>query len=645
MTADGTTSLINSPRSRPLALALLLAIVAAGALFIWWSVVRADRAMRSETLQQARLAARAVNLQHVQALSGTAADIGTSAYWRLKEQLASNRSANSKCRFMGLMGRKPDRTVFFFVDSETPYSKDYSPPGQVYEEAPEDCQRVFDAKTEAAVVLATDRWGVWISPLVPITDPQTGTVIAVLGMAIDARDWKWAVAARAALPVGLILMLLIGAATVYANVGRGIAAPKPVLRRLLLPLTAILTLLLAGAGALLYHQYQHLMTENIADQMATISRELRVDLENQSAGLAAAVQPIVADPRLPQALRAGDADSLLATWRGLYESLHRENHVTHLYFLDKNRVCLLRVHEPARRGDRIERFTARTAERTGKPASGIEIGSRGTLTLRVVQPVFAGGTIVGYVEMGRELEDVLQARRDRAGLELAATIDKQHLDRKSWEQVMRLLGRDADWDRLTQSVVIYASQGRLPDAFSSWADQPKGTYSLGEMDREIVYQGKTWRVFASPLLDASGQEIGKLLVMRDMTADQDEFASLLVLGGTSGGVLLTLLLAFMFVLLRQVDVGILAQQKELRESEERFRSAFQYSAIGMALVSLDGRWLKVNFKLCSMLGYGEAELLAKTFQDITHPDDLEVDLSFVRQLLAGEIETYDTLSH
>jgi PAS domain S-box-containing protein len=78
----------------------------------------------------------------------------------------------------------------------------------------------------------------------------------------------------------------------------------------------------------------------------------------------------------------------------------------------------------------------------------------------------------------------------------------------------------------------------------------------------------------------------------------------------------------------------------LRESEERFRSAFQYSAIGMALVSLEGKWLRVNSRLSAILGYSEDELLTKTFQDITHPDDLKVDLDYVRQMLDGEIETY-----
>lgn len=78
----------------------------------------------------------------------------------------------------------------------------------------------------------------------------------------------------------------------------------------------------------------------------------------------------------------------------------------------------------------------------------------------------------------------------------------------------------------------------------------------------------------------------------------------------------------------------------LRQSEERFRNAFDTAPIGMALVGVDGRFLEVNEALCEMLGYEESELLDLTFGDITHPDDLEPDLGYVDQLIKGEIDHY-----
>jgi PAS domain S-box-containing protein len=79
----------------------------------------------------------------------------------------------------------------------------------------------------------------------------------------------------------------------------------------------------------------------------------------------------------------------------------------------------------------------------------------------------------------------------------------------------------------------------------------------------------------------------------------------------------------------------------LRDAEEVFQRAFANAPIGMALVSPDGRWLQVNDAVCEMTGYPREELLTKTFQDITHPDDLDADLDQVRRMLAAEITTYD----
>ncbi|NII11949.1 GGDEF and EAL domain-containing protein [Oleiagrimonas sp. C23AA] len=81
-------------------------------------------------------------------------------------------------------------------------------------------------------------------------------------------------------------------------------------------------------------------------------------------------------------------------------------------------------------------------------------------------------------------------------------------------------------------------------------------------------------------------------------------------------------------------------EQRLRESEARFSGAFAHAAIGMALVSTDGGWLQVNPALCRMLGYEEGELLTTTFQDITHPDDLEKDMGLLYETLEGKRRSY-----
>lgn len=99
------------------------------------------------------------------------------------------------------------------------------------------------------------------------------------------------------------------------------------------------------------------------------------------------------------------------------------------------------------------------------------------------------------------------------------------------------------------------------------------------------------------------------------------------------------------ILVFPICVAYLTEQNrrdrvELRVSERRFRQAMEHSAIGMALIGLDGRWQQFNRAICELTGYDAEELARISFQDITHPDDLEADLRQVARLLAGEIDSY-----
>ncbi|MEO7887190.1 MAG: PAS domain S-box protein, partial [Polaromonas sp.] len=75
-------------------------------------------------------------------------------------------------------------------------------------------------------------------------------------------------------------------------------------------------------------------------------------------------------------------------------------------------------------------------------------------------------------------------------------------------------------------------------------------------------------------------------------------------------------------------------------SDKQFSNAFEHASIGMTLIGIDSRRLKVNTAFCQMLGYSEAEMLSRTIYDLTHPDDIEWDLEQRRRALAGEIESF-----
>jgi len=87
--------------------------------------------------------------------------------------------------------------------------------------------------------------------------------------------------------------------------------------------------------------------------------------------------------------------------------------------------------------------------------------------------------------------------------------------------------------------------------------------------------------------------------------------------------------------------GPQTSEEALRESEERFQRAFQYSPVGMGIVALDGRFVRVNPALCRIGGYSQDELLSRRFEDVVPADELEIHRDEVRKLLRGESESYE----
>ena len=565
-------------RSHP---ALLAIFCIACLLLAWWVVQQADADMRQSLIQQAQLVARSLDHGHIAALTGGKADLATPSYRRIKEQLVAAGAVHPQYRSVYLLVRSAEGRVVFLADSKPADPPDHASPGTVFEEVSAGFLRVFDARIPVVDGPVADRHGTRIAALIPLIDPGSGRA-TVLGLDVDARAWALEVAARSALPIGLMLVLLILAAAVLAANRAGNAAPRPVLKRLLPPLVVLLLLLFGIAASLLWHEHRGNLQRQLTATNRAIAAELQMDLKNHTQALATVIRTLTAEPRLQEALAQTDTNRLLADWLPLYDSLHREQNLTHFYFFDPQRICRLRLHKPEKHGDLINRFTLLEAERTGATASGLEIGPLGLVTLRVVRPVYRVGQFVGYVELGKEIEEILHDRHRHSGSHLAVTLKKDLVDRPQWEESLRSLGREAEWNRLERRVINYTSLGpRLPDAFVPLAAHGEGHPT--EMD--LTLADTTWRASALPLTDASGSHIGDLLVLTDITNVTAAFGQRLRLGATTTGVLLAAIVSFLVVLLRNTDHDIAAQLAVSRERTRR--KARQREAIAQLVVDAD----------------------------------------------------------
>lgn len=186
---------------------IALIIIVAGVFLAVNTAHQQDEQLRRDLLIKATIAAEIVDPAMVEGLNGSESDLSSPAYLHLKEQLERVRASDPSVRFTYLLGQRPEG-VFFFADSEPADSVDYSPPGQLYTEATPLILRVFSNKQPETAGPASDRWGTWVSAVVPITEKKTGGQVALFGMDVDARDWYYTIV-KACVDVTLATLLLL----------------------------------------------------------------------------------------------------------------------------------------------------------------------------------------------------------------------------------------------------------------------------------------------------------------------------------------------------------------------------------------------------------------------------------------------------
>jgi PAS domain S-box-containing protein len=369
-----------------------------------------------------------------------------------------------------------------------------------------------------------------------------------------------------------------------------------------------------------WHQNQQL-EEIIHSTAPLVSLRHEQLVEEETHDLIEEVNWLSLNEELMAALKAQDAEQLMNHSQSTYKQLSSTHHITHLYFQSPERVNILRMHDPGESGDVIDRFTTIEAERTKRISSGVELGVMGTFTLRVVKPVYEDGKLIGYIEFGKEIEDILKKVAEESNADLAFFIYKEELNRDNWESGMKMLGRNSNWDRYPNQAMIYGTM-HLSSNFDA-------VVTNQELDKDhLVYEveddGRIWHSLVIPLFDASGRNVGYMCIMQDITEEKEAFLNILAWIVIGSCLIFGLLVFFYYVILKKTDDQILDRENDLRESEDKFRKIFEGGCEGIYVADIATKKFKyVNPALCQMFGYDEAELKQICTNSICQHDDFQ----------------------
>lgn len=188
---------------------VIVCIAVIGVLGSCWAANKIDQSIRSSLIKRAETVAAALHSDLIANLSGTEQDLDNQNYHDLKQNLSMVREKNLDLRFVYVLGLK-NKQVFFYADSESADSVDYSPPGQIYFEASEQLLQAFDHGQSFVEGPLSDRWGNWLSALAPIFDshlPGSRTVVGIVGMDISNHSRQTLIFGVAALIIGATLLV------------------------------------------------------------------------------------------------------------------------------------------------------------------------------------------------------------------------------------------------------------------------------------------------------------------------------------------------------------------------------------------------------------------------------------------------------
>lgn len=399
---------------------------------------------------------------------------------------------------------------------------------------------------------------------------------------------------------------------------------KPVQKRLLIPLVSILILMTSTFVISLFLLQKEHIKQNAQINMNAAKDGLYHTLDEQSLLLETLLNDLSKKPILIKLLKEKNKTALFNEYHTKNIEFKKRFNITHFYFHLPNKQNLLRMHQPTRYGDLINRYTLLEAERTGAVSSGLELGTLGTLTLRIVKPIFQDNVLIGYVELGKEIEDLLKTIQYHHQVELILLIKKKFLNKTLWENGMNMLKRTHKWNQFTHYVLSYSTQAYL-DASMNIIIQNKIKHNY-ELVSQLEYKGQTWSMINTPIKDAENKNIAELVILNDISASTALLKQLTLYILISVLILTLILFWFLHILLKRTDKDIMIQNIKRQRSELLAKERADFisdllNSTAEAIYGLDtqGKCTFANKSCIHILGYdSEKDLIGKHMHKLIH---------------------------
>ena len=244
-----------------------------------------------------------------------------------------------------------------------------------------------------------------------------------------------------------------------------------------------------------------------------------------------------------------------------YANLNQRLSVSHFYFSTADRENIIRMHAPGRNGDIINRPTTLVAEQSGEVSSGVELGRLGSLTFRVVKPLYNGQKLRGFVELGRELDKIWEIAAHQLNVSILVNVNKGLLNRADWTEGKGIFGYAANWNDNEEFVEVgsVVNNGKMRHALTIVAQQQRNTPA-----GQVTLDGDVYLYNTLPLTDFSGEQIGTIITSYPREQLTGDLLTDLAGAASASAVALLIGLTMAYIILSPAVRSMQSRQAELK---------------------------------------------------------------------------------
>lgn len=378
-------------------------------------------------------------------------------------------------------------------------------------------------------------------------------------------------------------------------------------------------------GLLLYIQSdfnQSQLRQRAQDLAIKVQQIWQQNLEKEAQLLKVQLDSLEEDVQMQQWFQENAQEKLLQYCAAKFSSMKADYGVTHFYFIDLNRTCFLRVHAPRRFGDSIQRKTLIKAEESRTDSWGLELGPLGTFTLRYVRPWIVQGKLVGFLELGKEIEHLSAELHNTSGEQIVTVINKGFIKREAFEEGRQTIGLSGSWDHFREFVIVNQSLQRLPDTMIKHLGDEQ-IYFLRNKVVEFPDRDSHWSCFSFPIANLNGENAAEIFVLHDITEEKSEMRRESALSMVGSFLIFSALFFLLSFYLGGIEARIAAltatreiEATKRKETERQLAATLESIADGILTTDLEGKILSMNPAATIISGWSKEEACGREMKEI-----------------------------